>query len=93
MCTLANSEHPNEMLHNAFHQDLHYLLRQKQSSEKELHLGGGGGGGGGGIKSVTPQYIQWTIKSLFIKPEGRIHLCIQGKLYLPWHVLFLLIVL
>ena len=36
MSTLANSEDPDEMLHNAaFHQGLHCLPRQKQSSEKE----------------------------------------------------------
>ena len=36
MCTLANSEDPDEMLHNAaFHQGLYYLLRQKTYSEKE----------------------------------------------------------
>ena len=39
MCTLANSEDPDEMLHNAaFHQGLHCLLRQKQISEKEIHF-------------------------------------------------------
>ena len=32
--TLANSEHPDEMLHDAaFHQGLHRLLKQKRSSE------------------------------------------------------------
>ena len=37
MLTLANSEDPDEMLHNAaFHQSLHCLLRQKQSLEKEM---------------------------------------------------------
>ena len=39
MCTLANSEDPDEMLHNAaFHQGLNRLLRQKQSSEKKLFI-------------------------------------------------------
>ena len=39
MGTLATSGYPDEMLHNAaFHRDLHCLLRQKQSSEKEMHL-------------------------------------------------------
>ena len=39
MCTLASSEDPDEMLHNAaFHQDLHCLPRQKRSSEKELQF-------------------------------------------------------
>ena len=36
MSTLANSEDPDEMPHNvAFHQGLHFLPRQKRSSEKE----------------------------------------------------------
>ena len=34
---MANSEDPDEMLHKAaFHQGLHCLLRQNQSSEKEI---------------------------------------------------------
>ena len=37
MCTFANSEDPDEMLHNAaFHQGLHCLLGQKRYSEKEI---------------------------------------------------------
>ena len=37
-CTLANSKDPDEMLHKAaFHQGLHCLLRQIQSSETEVH--------------------------------------------------------
>ena len=37
MGTLLNSEDPDEMPHNvAFHQGLHCLLRQNQSSEKEI---------------------------------------------------------
>ena len=36
--TLANSEYPDEMPHYAaFHQGLHCLLRQNQSSEKEIY--------------------------------------------------------
>ena len=39
MHSLANSEDPDEMLHNAaFHLDLHCLLRQKQFSEKEMQF-------------------------------------------------------
>ena len=39
MGTLANSEGPDEMLHNAsFHQGLHFLLRLKQSSEKDIQF-------------------------------------------------------
>ena len=41
MCTLANIEDQDEMLHNAaFHQGLHCLLRQKQSSKRNTILGG-----------------------------------------------------
>ena len=37
--TLANSEDPDELPHNvAFHQGLHYLIIQKQSSEKEIQF-------------------------------------------------------
>ena len=36
MGTLVNSEDPNEMPHSAFHQGQHCLLRQNQSSEKEI---------------------------------------------------------
>ena len=37
MGTLANSEDPDEMLHNAaLHQGLQYLLRRNQSPEKEI---------------------------------------------------------
>ena len=39
MCTLANNEDPGEMWHNvAFHLGLHYLPKQKCSSEKELQF-------------------------------------------------------
>ena len=39
MCTLANSEDPDEMpLHVAFHQGLHCLLSQKRSSEKVINF-------------------------------------------------------
>ena len=39
MGTLANSDDPDEMQHNAaFHQDRHCLLRLKQSSEKEIQF-------------------------------------------------------
>ena len=38
MGTLANSEDPFEMQHNAaFHQGLHRLLRLKQPSGTEIH--------------------------------------------------------
>ena len=39
MGTLANSEDPDEMPHNAaFHQGLYYLLIPKRSSEKEKKI-------------------------------------------------------
>ena len=38
MVTLANSEDPDEMQHNAaFHQGLHCLIRLKQSLGTEIH--------------------------------------------------------
>ena len=38
MGTWANSEDPDKMQHKAaFHQDLHCLLRLKQSSRTEIH--------------------------------------------------------
>ena len=38
MCTLANSEDPDEVQHNAaFHLGLHCLLRLKQHSGAEIH--------------------------------------------------------
>ena len=37
--TLASGEDPDEMPHDAaFHQGLHYLLRQRLSSEKEIQI-------------------------------------------------------
>ena len=37
MGSITNSEDPDEMPHKAtFHQGLHYLLRQNQSSEIEV---------------------------------------------------------
>ena len=39
MDTLANSDNPDEMQHNAaFHQGLHCLLRLKRSSKKEIQF-------------------------------------------------------
>ena len=39
MGTLASSEDPDEMPNNAaFHQGMHCLLKQKQSSEKEIQF-------------------------------------------------------
>ena len=37
---MAKSEDPDEMQHKAaFHQGLHYLLRQNWFSEKEIYIG------------------------------------------------------
>ena len=39
MRTLASSEYPDEMLHiAAFYQGIQCLLKQNQSSEKEIHF-------------------------------------------------------
>ena len=58
MGTMANSAYPDEMLYNAaFHQGLHCLLRQNQSSEKTIFFFFfffGGGGGGEGIITCYP---------------------------------------
>ena len=58
MGTLANSEDPDKMSHNAaFHHGLHCLLRQNQSLKKEKHSFFE-------IITCAPQYIQWTILTL-----------------------------
>ena len=75
MHILENSEDPDEMLHNAaFHQGLHYLLRQKLSSEKESNFY---------LKIITfdpslYNYKQWNIPSSLYQAEGRIHSYIKG---------------
>ena len=53
MHTLANSEDPDEMSHNAaIHQGLHCLLQQKQSSEKEIQFY---------LKSITCDHSNHTM--------------------------------
>ena len=68
MCTLANSEDPDEMLHNAaFHQGLYYLLRQKTYSEKEKQFLFGN-------YNLRPfDMYNGPSKGYCIKPEGIIH--------------------
>ena len=59
MVTLANSEDPHEMQHNAaFHQGLHCLLKSKQPSGTEIHhyLENS--------TSMTPQSVQWAVSYL-----------------------------
>ena len=65
MCSLANGEDPAEMVHNAaFHQDLHCLLRQKQSSEGEIQF----------YLEIWPLDIyDGPFQVYCIKPEWRIH--------------------
>ena len=73
MGTMANSEDPDEMQHKAaIHQDLHCLLRQIRSSEKEIQFGGGGG-----LLPATPHNIQWTILTLYLA-LGKIPLVFKG---------------
>ena len=65
----ANSEDPDEMLHNVvFHQVLHCLLRQKQFKEKEIQFYWE-------IKTCYPSMEEYNglSKSYPILPEGRIH--------------------
>ena len=65
MNTLANSEDPDEMPHYAaFHQGLHCLLRQKQSSEKYINLFE--------IISGFIGYTKGHLEVYFVKP-GRLH--------------------
>ena len=57
MGSLANSEDPGEMQHNAsFHLGLHCLLRLKQPSGTEIYRN---------FLPVTPQYTRWTIPTKF----------------------------
>ena len=58
MGTLANSEDPDEMQHNAaFHQGLHYLLRLKQLSGIEIYHN---------LENLplTPKSAQWAVINL-----------------------------
>ena len=67
MHTLANSEDPDEMPHNAaFHQGLHYLLREKQFSEKEIRFL---------LEIITCDLGMYNRPSQVncIQPKGRIH--------------------
>ena len=68
MHTLANSEDIDEMSNIvAFHQCLHYLLRQNQSSEKEIQFLFG-------IFNLWPLDIYNELFQVYcIKAEVRIH--------------------
>ena len=58
MGTLANSEDPEEMQHNAaFHQGLHYLLNLKQPSRTAIHHNLGN-------STCDPKSTKWTIPYL-----------------------------
>ena len=58
MCTLANSEDPGVMQHNAaFHQCLHCLLRLKQSSRTEIHHN---------LENSTCDPLKYTMGSLYL---------------------------
>ena len=79
MCTLANSEGPDEMLHNeTFHQGPHCLLRQNLSSEKVMQFD---------LEIITCDPSIYTRIHLYrgvsgqlycIWQEGRIHYYITG---------------
>ena len=75
MRTLANSEDPDEMpqyyWHAVFHQaGLLSLLKQKQSSEKEIYFLIGNYY----LCPPPPHYIQCYVLSLLYQtPEGRVH--------------------
>ena len=60
------------MPHNAaFHQGLHCLLRQKQSSEKEIQFNLE-------ILTCDPQYMEWTIQSLLYQTKKKNPLWYEG---------------
>ena len=64
MCTLANSEDPNEMPpHAAFWQGLHCLLSPSQFSGKEIQFH---------LENITcvPFDIHWTIASLLYRERS-----------------------
>ena len=58
MGSLANSEDPDEMQHNAaFHQGLHCLLRLKQSSGRKIHYN---------LENSTCDPLKYTMGSLIL---------------------------
>ena len=70
MTTLANSKDANEMQHDAaFHQGLHCLTRQNQSSVIFLFA----------ITCVPLVYTMDHPKIFLIDPEGRYHLYIKAQ--------------
>ena len=59
-CTLANREDPDEMQQKAaFHQDLHCLLRLKQSSGTEIHHN---------LEHITPRPLKVCINYAWENP-------------------------
>ena len=81
MRTLVNSEGPDEMpLYAAFHQGLHYLLRKKLSSEKEIQFLFGN-------YNLKPLDIyNGPSQVYYIKPEGRVYQSIKGKQLTSCHI-------
>ena len=72
MCTLANSEDPDEMPHNApFHQSTLFSMTKMIFRERNTVFVLK-------VEPVTPQYIQWTIPILLFQTKGRIPKCIKG---------------
>ena len=68
-CTLANTEDPDEMQHNAaFHQDLHCLLSLKQSSGTEIHHN---------LENYTSDPLKYTMGS----PILIVSICIRKSEY------------
>ena len=95
MHTMSNSEDPDEMPHyGAFHQGLHRLLRQKQSSEKEIKIFYWK------LYPVTPPFIQWTIPSLLHQPRRNSPLAHKGlkgllsiNTLIPLRISFIILIL
>ena len=75
MCTLANSEDPDETPHDvAFHQGLHCLLRQNDLHRKKYIY----------FVNITcdPSFIQWTISSLLYQIRRKNPLVHKGLIKL-----------
>ena len=71
MGTLANSEDPDEMQHNAaFHQGQHCLLRLKQSPGTKMHYN---------LEKSTYDPLKYTMGSPILLIYRKIHQNAKGK--------------
>ena len=66
MGTFTNSKDPDEMPHNVAFYQVYTVCKVEKLSRQKCNLVSN-------LLPDTPIYIQLTIRSLFIKPEGIIH--------------------